>query len=267
MPFDRLQARLARLFAPGSPLRFRGSRAHPIGARVWTVGRLLILVVALASTFGLFFLGSFRIASQAREVSVPDLRGRSIEEAGAVLTELGLSLRVDPVRRSDANVAADHVLWQEPEPGAVTRRQRSIRVRLSDGQQAPEVPDLLGRPVRAVEAGLTEAKIDVLSRAEIRTQDYPAGSVVSVDPPTGERSSAVNLLINRGERSSSYVMPDLIGTPGRQAIEVLRARGFRATIVAELIYPGIPSGIVIRQTPQPGFRYTFGETISLEVSR
>jgi serine/threonine-protein kinase len=267
MPFDRLRARLAGLSSSRWTLKLSASRTHPIGARVWTVGRLLVLVVALISTFGIFFLGSFRIASQAREVSVPDLRGRSIDEASAVLAELGLSVRIDPLRRSDASVAADHVLWQEPEPGSVTRRQRSVRVRLSDGQQAPEVPDLLGKPVRTVEAGLTEAKIDVLSRAEIRTQDYPAGSVVSVDPPIGVRSSAVNLLINRGERSSSYVMPDLIGTPGRQAIEVLRARGFRATIVAELIYPGIPSGIVIRQTPQPGFQYTFGETISLEVSR
>ena len=249
MPFARFRASLARVFPVG---RARKSAARPLRSRVWTLGRLLVLLTALAGTFGVFFLGSFRLASRAREVSVPDLRGASLDSAAATLADLGLSLRVDPLRRSDPEVAAEHVVWQEPEAGAVTRRQRSVRVRLSDGQQAPEVPDVAGRPERAVELALTESAIEVVSRAEIRTQDYSAGSVVAVD---------------RGERSSSYVMPDLIGASGREAIEVLRARGFRATIVAEVVYPGLPSGIVVRQTPQPGFRFTFGETISLEVSR
>jgi beta-lactam-binding protein with PASTA domain len=264
MPFARFRASLSRLFSDGSARKTAG---RPIRARVWTLGRLLVLLVALGATFSVFFLGAFRVASRAREVSVPDLRGQSLPAAAATLTELGLSVRVDPLRRSDPDVPAEHVVWQEPEPGAVTRQQRSVRVRLSDGQQAPEVPEVVGRPERSVDASLVEAGIDITSRAEIRTQDYPAGSVVSIDPPTGEHASSVSLLVNRGEQSSSYVMPDLIGTSGRQAIEVLRARGFRATIVAELIYPGLPSGIVIRQTPQPGFRFTFGETISLEVSR
>lgn len=264
MPFARFRASLARVFPVG---RARKSAARPLRSRVWTLGRLLVLLTALAGTFGVFFLGSFRLASRAREVSVPDLRGASLDSAAATLADLGLSLRVDPLRRSDPEVAAEHVVWQEPEAGAVTRRQRSVRVRLSDGQQAPEVPDVAGRPERAVELALTESAIEVVSRAEIRTQDYSAGSVVAVDPPPGERASTVTLLVNRGERSSSYVMPDLIGASGREAIEVLRARGFRATIVAEVVYPGLPSGIVVRQTPQPGFRFTFGETISLEVSR
>jgi len=234
---------------------------------MWTLGRLLVLLMALAGTFAVFFLGSFRLASRAREVEVPDLRGRSLDDASSTLSTLGLSLRVDPLRRPDPEVAADHVVWQEPEAGAVTRRQRSVRVRLSNGEQAPEVPDVSGQPERSAEVALTETNIEIASRAEIRTMDYSAGSVVAVDPPPGDHSSTVSLLVNRGERSSSYVMPDLIGTSGREAIDVLRARGFRATIVAELLYPGLPAGIVIRQTPQPGFRFTFGETISLEVSR
>jgi len=264
MPFARFRASLARVFSVGSA---RSAAGRPLRSRVWTVGRLLVLLVGLGGTFAVFFLGSFRLASRAREVEVPDLQGQSLEAAAAMLTDLGLGMRVDPLRRSDPDVAADHVVWQEPEAGAVTRRQRSVRVRLSDGQQAPEVPDVAGRPERAVEVALSESAIEITSRAEVRTQDYPAGSVVAVDPPPGARSSTVSLLVNRGERSSSYVMPDLIGTSGKQAIDVLRARGFRATIVAELVYPGLPSGIVIRQTPQPGFRFTFGETISLEVSR
>jgi serine/threonine-protein kinase len=228
---------------------------------------LLALALALVGTFGIFFLTALRVTTVAREVAVPDVRGLAVADAGRLLTDLGLAIRVDEIRRPSTEVPPDHVISQDPEPGTVTRRQRSVRVRLSDGLEGREVPDVAGTAERVADANLAEASVSVVSRAEIRTADYPVGSVVSTDPPSTERSSGVNLLINRGERSTTYVMPDLIGTNGRQAVGVLRARGFRAAIVAEVIYPGLPSGVVIRQTPQAGFQIAFGETISLEVSR
>jgi beta-lactam-binding protein with PASTA domain len=77
----------------------------------------------------------------------------------------------------------------------------------------------------------------------------------------------VALLINRGELGARYVMPDLIGVNGERAAGLLRARGFRATIVGDHPYPGVPPGIVLRQSPQAGFQIAPNEPISLEVSR
>jgi beta-lactam-binding protein with PASTA domain len=77
----------------------------------------------------------------------------------------------------------------------------------------------------------------------------------------------VALLVNRGERGARYVMPDLIGVNGERAANALRARGFRATVVGEHPYPGVPPGIVLRQNPQAGFQIAPGEPISIEVSR
>ncbi len=97
-------------------------------------------------TFGVFFLAAVRVATRAREVRVPDLRGQSVADAKAKLASVGLVLKVDPVRRPDPKVAADHVLTQDPEPGTVLRRQRAVRVRVSDGQREPVVrPWLAGR--------------------------------------------------------------------------------------------------------------------------
>jgi beta-lactam-binding protein with PASTA domain len=54
---------------------------------------------------------------------------------------------------------------------------------------------------------------------------------------------------------------------GSRAVDMLRTRGFRVTIVGELPYPGIPPGIVLRQFPSAGFQIGLGDPISLEVSR
>ena len=62
-------------------------------------------------------------------------------------------------------------------------------------------------------------------------------------------------------------MPDLIGTLGIRSADVLRSLGFRVAVAAEVPYPGLPPGIVVRQTPQPGFQIAANETITLEVSR
>jgi len=69
----------------------------------------------------------------------------------------------------------------------------------------------------------------------------------------------VSLLINRGEEATTYVTPDVIGTEGERAAAALRARGFRVTITGSQPYPGVPTGIVIRQTPPGGFRIGGGE--------
>ena len=78
----------------------------------------------------------------------------------------------------------------------------------------------------------------------------------------------MTLLVNRGERGQSYVMPDLIGTLGSRAVEVLRQRRpFRVTIGAVVSYPGLPPGIVVKQMPQPGYQIGFGDAVTLEVSQ
>lgn len=242
-------------------------KARPVRQRVWTAGRLLVLAAALAVTFGVFFLAAMRVATRAREVTVPDLRGKSVADAKIVLSSIGLVLKVDPVRRPDPKVPADHIMTQEPEAGTVLRRQRAVRVRASEGQREPMVSAVVGRAERTAELTLADERVTISSRAEIKSADYPAGTVVAQDPLPKTRATSVALLVNRGEADQSYVMPDLIGTFGLRSADILRTLDFRVTISGEAAYPGLAPGIVIRQTPAPGYQVARNAVIALEVSR
>ena len=235
--------------------------------RVWRAGKLLVILGGLLVTFVVFAAIAMRVAVRALEVRVPNLVGQPVDKARAIASELGLVTRTDEGQRPDPKVPAGHVLGQDPPAGAMARRQRSIRLLVSSGPRIVVTPDLLGESERAVQFRLTQEGLTAATIAEIRDRDYPPDVVIAQDPPPATRTAEVRLLVNRGEDRASYVMPDLIGVVGEQAADLLRSRGFRVSIVAQQSAPGIPPGVVIRQTPAGGYQVHPGDAISIEVSR
>lgn len=235
--------------------------------RVWGAGKVLLLVGALIFTYIVSAAIGMRVALKTREVQVPPLTGKTINEATTVLTETGLNLKVEEGRRLDPKIPAGQIVSQDPVPGARTRRERSVKVWVSGGPRSTTIPPLSGESERTARLRLQQEGLALTSIAEIRSGDYPAGTVVAQSPAPRTSAAEVALLINQGERGARYVMPDLIGVDGSRAAEKLRARGFRATVVGDHPYPGVAPGIVLRQSPQAGFQIAPGEPISLEVSR
>ena len=235
--------------------------------RVWSAGKLVLLGSALLLTYILFAAAAMRVALKTREVVVPVLSGRSVNEATAILSEAGLNLKVEEGKRVDPKVPAGQILAQEPQPGVRTRRERSVKVWVSAGPRSTIVPALMGESERTAQLRLQQDGLELAGLAEVRSADYPAGAIVAQTPAPNSHAPRVALLVNRGEHGATYVMPDLIGVNGERAADLLRTRGFRVAVVGDHPYPGVPGGIVIRQNPQAGFQIAPGETISLEVSR
>ncbi len=236
-------------------------------ARVWGLGKVLLLGGALAATFLLFAIMAMRVALRAREVQVPNLVGAPVAAASQVAADIGLALRIDPVQRPDEQVPAGSIAQQEPASGVQARRQRTIRVWVSSGPRNTIVPGLVGQTERTARMRLEEDGLEVAAVSEFRSPDYAADAVVAQDPAPLSRAPGVSMLLNRGEQATTYVMPDLIGTSGERAAETLRTRGFRVSIVGSQPYQGVPPGTVVRQQPAGGFRVGPADAISLEVSR
>ena len=239
----------------------------PLTTRVWSAGKLLLLAGALTATYLIFAAGAMRIALRSREVQVPNLVNHTANEATAIAGALGLSVRVDDTRRPDPRIAAGRVLAQDPAAGSTARQQRSVRIWLSAGQRAATVPPLVGETERTAQLRLVQDGLTLSSVSEIRSQAFAPDIIVAQTPPAKAASGRVALLVNRGERGASYVMPDLIGANGDRAAEILREHGFRVAVVGSTPYPGVAAGIAIRQSPQGGFQVGPGEPIALEVSR
>jgi serine/threonine-protein kinase len=235
--------------------------------RARNIGRLVLLVIALAATYGVFAVVSMRIALRAREVPVPKVVGLEFADAGRAMEAAGLTLKVDDSRPFSDTVPAGRIATQDPAPGLVVRRGRGVRVWMSAGSRSSVVPKLVGESERSAQARSTQDALDVAVVANVRSSDFPSDAVVAQDQPPGSRAKRIGVVVNRGERAAGYVMPDLIGAAGEAAVDVLRSHGLRVSVVAQQPYPGVPSGIVLRQFPAAGFQVTPDQPISLEVSR
>jgi len=238
-----------------------------LSTRVWGAGKRVLLAGALVLTYLLFAVASMRLALKTRDVVVPPLGSKTVAEAGALLAAAGLNLRVEETRRGDTALPAGQIVSQDPPAGVKTRRERSVKVWVSAGPRATSVPALVGESPRAAEMRARQDGLQVASLAEVRSADYTPDTIIAQSPPAKTSGARVALLLNRRENSGTYVMPDLIGVNGDRAADLLRGRGFRVTVVGDHPYPGVPAGIVLRQSPQGGFQIGLSDPISLEVSR
>tara|TARA_B110000014_G_scaffold238422_1_gene205062 strand:+ start:143 stop:865 length:723 start_codon:yes stop_codon:yes gene_type:complete len=231
------------------------------------IGKIALLIGALGVTYGITAYAGLQLSIKSREVGTPDLRGLTPAAATEALAAVGLNARIDPLRRIHPAIEAGRIAEQDPRPGRPTRLRRDVKLWLSSGPNAGELPSLVGESQNLATEHLAEELFTLREIAEIRSNRYPTNTVVAQDPPPYGSGEIVSILVNAGERGRSYVMPNLIGVDGNEAASILRGLGFRVTVVGDHPYPGIPPDVVIRQAPSSGFQVSQGESISLEVSQ
>jgi len=128
------------------------------------------------------------------------------------------------------------------------------------------VPRLVGDTERTAQLRLDQQDLALGTVSQVELQGIGDSFVVAQEPQPNQVGARVSLLVNH-EAGARYVMPDLIGVNADRAAEVLRGAGFRVTITGQQSYPGVPSGIVLRQQPQAGYQVSVTDAIALEVSR
>ena len=230
---------------------------------------LQILLVFLAVFFLSAILAS-RFVQRGDFVSVPDLTGKTVAEAGSELAGRRLTLQESGTEFSD-RFERHRIMLQDPPAGSRIRVNRNIKVVVSGGSEMVEVPQLAGRSLEAAVKVLAEIGLQKGLVSQIHTPQYAAGRIIAQEPAPGSlsvrRNSAIDLLVSEGEIEWKYVMPDLIERPAASTIARLNGLGFRVADIRYSYYPGHDPGIIINQFPRAGYSVSKRSLISLEVSR
>lgn len=220
----------------------------------------------------LFFLSSifaYHVVIKGELVTVPGLTGKTVDDARAELARKRLNL-AKKGEQFDTSRERGTIIAQEPPPGSKVKFNEVVRVILSSGKEKVIVPRLKGRNFQLIGNILDESGVARGLMSHVHTLRYPAGSIIAQYPLPGEevgRGTAMSLLISEGGRETKYLMADLIGKKTETVIPRLRELGFRVEDVRNIDYPGLESGIIIRQNPRHGYVIQKNFPITLEVSR
>lgn len=219
-----------------------------------------ILGVAAWISFSRFVLG------KAEEV--PDLTGRSVDEATALAAERGLRVVVDASQEGfDEGIPAHRIRGQSPAPGMAVKAGQDLRVFLSLGPQIVRTPDLAGLTARTAALALAREGLveGAVSAARLPGSAGIVAQGVVPGAPT-DPGTSVDVLVNRGPADVLYVMPDLIGRDFERVRLAFEARGFRLGGVREQLYEGAAAGTILRQFPLAGAPVGLRDTLSFVVA-
>jgi eukaryotic-like serine/threonine-protein kinase len=241
---------------------------------------LILLVVGLVSA-----LTAMRFAIHGREVAVPDLIGKTPQEARRLAELDGFQFEVERQYYSP-KMPEGRVLSQLPQSGMKVRRGWQIRVAESLGPQRVVIPDVLGQSERAAEINILRRGLNLGSVATIEMPDTTPDQVIAQSPsPSASSISApkISLLAGQSEQPQAFVMPSFIGQTLSKATAVLKDAGFQlgnitaanpsadTSASSQSLSPPSPApqpstaSVIVSQNPAPGSKVLAGSVISFEV--
>jgi serine/threonine-protein kinase len=227
--------------------------------------RMVLLVFILASAAFLSAITAMRIAIHGREVSMPNLVGKSVADASNDLRTRGLVLRVADRIYSEQPI--NTVVRQTPPPGLLMKVSQQAHVVLSLGQRQLQIPPLEGNSLRVSRIELLRAGLQVGEVSGLTLPDIPADTVVIQNPKpgAGAASPRVDVLVSQGPREDAYVMPHLIGMSVEDAVRRLDSASIKRKLNT-LSAPQWPHGAVVDQAPTSGSRVAASATVELTVA-
>ena len=230
--------------------------------RLEWAARMSLLVFILAAAAFLSAITAMRIAIHGREVSMPNLVGKNVSEAGGMLRSAGLGLRVADHMYSDLPINV--VVRQTPPPGMQMKVAQQAHVVLSLGQRQLQIPAIEGNSLRVSRIELLRGGLQVGEVSNLAMAEQAVDTVVMQNPKPGAGGATprVDVLVSAGPHEASYVMPHLVGLNEEEAQRRLEASGIKRKVNG-VSAPQWPHGTVIDQSPMAGTRVNGSAQVEL----
>ncbi|RHO38091.1 Stk1 family PASTA domain-containing Ser/Thr kinase [Clostridium sp. AM16-23] len=201
-----------------------------------------------------------------KEVYMPNLVGRSQDEAEKILQGLDLSMQVEQENSDD--VEKGMVISQKEKPDTVLPRFSKVTVVISAGSDKVDLAELglsgmtLETAVRLLEGKNLKADVQ-----EESSEDVPSGTIIRYEPEDKVAlGSTVTLYVSTGPEEEFVSVPNLYGKTDAEASVLLSAAGLVAGEISKEYDSTISAGHVISQGVEAGTQVEPGETVDYTVS-
>ena len=259
-------------------------KAMTIGGFIIGAIIICILVYFIGTAAGVFRFGSNRDETQQVEeqepteeaqeptedeeqVTVPNLLGKTVEEAEEELKDTGLGLVKAGEKASD-EYPAGQIMEQSVAAGEQVGKHTTIEYTLSTGSAALTVPNVINQPQATAEAQILDMGLQTTIENNY-SADVPAGNVISVSPEVGTAVNAgdtITLVVSLGASDEEVTVPSVGGIPEEDAKATLENLGLTVTVETGSS-DRVGEGEVYDQSIASGTTVNAGASITIYVNR
>ena len=227
------------------------------------VGLFLLFVISLGGTIAI------ANATRAKEVAIPNLVGKTVDEAKQILEESKLNY-VEEEPQYSTEYEEGQIISQDPRfvDGRKIKENTDVTVVVSLGTEKTTVPVLKGLTREEAETAAKDAKIN-LEIVEETSQTVEAGIIISqeIEPETEVNAGdTVTVYISTGTGIKQVVVNSVLYREEAVAKQTLEDAGLIVVIeYDEDTTRG--NGVVLRQSIASGETVDEGTTITLTVNK
>ncbi len=216
----------------------------------------IIGAVMVVLALSLLALNALGLIGGSDEISVPDLKNQTYEEAELRLEKLGLTIqRADDI--SSDEVPEGRIVQQMPVANSKVKEGKVITVRLSSGPGEIEVPELKNMSYDEASSKLSEIGLVISRGDDVFSDSIESGKIVSQEPQaksSAKKGETIVVHVSKGKEQKNTNVPSLIGnfyTSRDEMDNFLAGYGLKLGEVYEVESTMTP-GSIVEQYPNAG---------------
>ena len=206
------------------------------------------------------------VVKAAESVAVPDVEGKTQQEAEAALDAAGLTSSI--TREESDTVAEGLVIRQSIAGGQEVNKGTEVEIVISGGTSQAAIPDLKNQPLNTATSQLQALGFSVMVKQE-PSPDVAPGSVTRTDPPAGSQvPKTTPITVYQSSGPELKPVPSVQNLTQAAAEQQLTSAGFQPVVEFQDVDAG--SGLVdkvISQQPQAGTQLPIGNEIIITVGK
>jgi len=203
------------------------------------------------------------IGAGPNTITVPDVHGKSLQDAQAILQGKGFQVDTTTIPVNSAKVNAGDVVGTIPKAGEQEPRGTVIQIQVATGNVV--VPDVKGLSCDDATAKLKQKTL--VATCQDQPSDQPQGQAFDSSPAAGTlapQNSSVTVLVSSGPQQVS--VPPVTNIDKNDAMRMLHDAGLKTAITQQVeCTDPAQNNIVQSQDPAAGAQVPQGSTVTIVV--
>lgn len=187
---------------------------------------ILAILLAIPLSAGIAKLTTLEKPAKIKEIIVPNIVGKTVEEATTLLQKEELKLEVE-LELVSSDVPEGQIMSQTPAADSVVKSNQTVRVNISKGETVASVPNVAGKSISNARTVIESYGYRLVISSYQKNDRIDKDYVISQSPSVGTELASggtVSVVVSSGKETPPQI--DIVGQPYADALQILQEEGY-----------------------------------------